>query len=419
MQPKTLALKATDIQNFAAARTDVVIFCEADQHLLFVGDNDTWGLPGGKINAGETPVAAAVRLFKEQTKVAVSADQFALKERRFARLSGIDREIHFVTLDLQNKPQGLKPDRWTSIFALTILDHLEDKEQKDQTRQEAFDVVYRDRIWKRVEADPSADLPPAQLIFQKGDQTVEFDNNRKLGIILLGKPHSGKYTQAEYLAHAFGLPNVSEGGIYQDEMHHTNAPLPQMLAAYDARHPDEPYPIETTIGMLGKRLAKQDCQAGVVLGGFKLEEETCTFLTEVIFRSGTDTIVPIILNIDDVNVSKRFSSEEADRKILEQRLNDYNRDSIILVHKLSKKLGARAVNADDERIKVFHRVCVSVQQCLENIATQPKKIAGSKADIQRTGSGFRTALWIFTALSVGVAAGYVLSESNLLNNKNQ
>ena len=48
MQPKTLALNATDIQDFDATRTDVVIFCETGQHLLFVGGNDTWGLPGGK-----------------------------------------------------------------------------------------------------------------------------------------------------------------------------------------------------------------------------------------------------------------------------------------------------------------------------------------------------------------------------------
>lgn len=364
-----LSPNAEDFKDFNQTQTSCAILCEAGLHLLIVKANENsqagrWRLPGGNIGADEAPIDAAMRIFQEQTNYQVSADQLSLKGKQFARISDVDSAIHFFTLQLDKKPAELKDYKWISIFALHILDHVTG--EVVEGRKEAFDVVYSDRIWRRDISAPEK----TQLIFRKEGQEISFDESRKLGIPFIGKPRSGKATQADWLAQALGMVSISESGIEQEAMNDTNAPLPLMLAAFDKEHQDKRYPNEVPVGMIGSRITLADCSAGFVLGGFQPTEEMCRFLTKTVFRENIDEMFPIAFDLSDEDVRKRFPEEG--KESYEQRLTEFNGSQAHLKLFQERNLQTLALTSKDDYLPVFHQVALLVQQRFDALAQEQK-----------------------------------------------
>lgn len=374
-----LSASAEAFPDFNPTQTSCAILCEAGQHLLFVSVNDDsqagrWGLPGGNLQTDEAPLEAAIRIFKDQTKYQVSADQLSLKGERFARISGVDSAIHFFNLQLNEKPQELESFDWISIFALHILDNIGGCTVVEG-RKEALDVVYRDRIWRRVENNADE---ASKLKFHKGGRPeIVFHEDRKLVISIIGKPCSGKATQATLLAQALAMVTVSEGAIFHEEKEHTNAPLPRMITAFDEKFTDEPYPSEIPLGMIGKRLTRDEYSAGFVLGGVQYTEEMCKFLAQWIIRSN-DVTLPILLNISDEDVRARFPEESTEKEAYELRLTQFNesKDSLKLFE--ARNAQPLPLTAGDNQLKVFHQIALLVQKTFDELARKQQE-ASAKA----------------------------------------
>jgi len=84
-------------------------------------------------------------------------------------------------------------------------------------------------------------------------------------IVLLGPPGVGKGTQAKNVAGATGLPHVSSGDLFRENIKN-NTPLGQLAQSY--MNKGELVPDDVTIGMIRDRLARPDCKAGALLDGF-------------------------------------------------------------------------------------------------------------------------------------------------------
>ena len=84
-------------------------------------------------------------------------------------------------------------------------------------------------------------------------------------LVLLGPPGAGKGTQAERIAAAFELINVSTGDIFRRNAR-DRTPLGVEAKGYMDR--GEYVPDEVVIGMVCNRLAEDDAQAGFLLDGF-------------------------------------------------------------------------------------------------------------------------------------------------------
>jgi len=84
-------------------------------------------------------------------------------------------------------------------------------------------------------------------------------------LVLLGPPMSGKGTQAARLSRALGIPQISSGDLFRDNIKN-KTPLGQEAKTYMDR--GDLVPDEITIGMVAERLARPDAARGALLDGF-------------------------------------------------------------------------------------------------------------------------------------------------------
>ena len=84
-------------------------------------------------------------------------------------------------------------------------------------------------------------------------------------VVLLGAPGAGKGTQAVKLAEALGLPHVSSGDLFRENL---GKETELGLLAKSYMDKGELVPDDVTIAMVMDRLSRKDCAAGAILDGF-------------------------------------------------------------------------------------------------------------------------------------------------------
>jgi adenylate kinase len=84
-------------------------------------------------------------------------------------------------------------------------------------------------------------------------------------IVLLGPPGVGKGTQAELLAEATGLPHVSSGDLFRENIKDLTE-LGKLAQSFINK--GELVPDDVTISMIRDRLSRPDCKDGALLDGF-------------------------------------------------------------------------------------------------------------------------------------------------------
>lgn len=90
-------------------------------------------------------------------------------------------------------------------------------------------------------------------------------------MILLGAPGAGKGTQAARICKRFGIPHISTGDMFRENMSN-NTELGRLAKQYiDA---GKLVPDEVTLGMVKQRLAQEDCQNGFLLDGLSPHDRT-------------------------------------------------------------------------------------------------------------------------------------------------
>lgn len=83
--------------------------------------------------------------------------------------------------------------------------------------------------------------------------------------MLLGVPGAGKGTQAKRLSAALGLPHISSGDLFRENLKN-ETPLGREAQKYLKQ--GELVPDEVTIKMIEQRLSRPDGSAGAILDGF-------------------------------------------------------------------------------------------------------------------------------------------------------
>lgn len=84
-------------------------------------------------------------------------------------------------------------------------------------------------------------------------------------IVLLGPPGVGKGTQAKILSDETGLPQVSSGDLFRENLKNETE-LGRLAKTYMDR--GELVPDDVTIAMVRDRLSRPDCAKGAILDGF-------------------------------------------------------------------------------------------------------------------------------------------------------
>ena len=83
--------------------------------------------------------------------------------------------------------------------------------------------------------------------------------------VLLGPPGAGKGTQAQLISEKLGLPHISSGDIFRENLK-GQTELGKLAKGYMER--GELVPDDVTISMIRDRLSRPDCASGALLDGF-------------------------------------------------------------------------------------------------------------------------------------------------------
>jgi adenylate kinase len=111
-------------------------------------------------------------------------------------------------------------------------------------------------------------------------------------IVLLGPPGVGKGTQAELIAEATGLPHISSGDLFRENIKN-ETDLGKLAQAY--MNKGELVPDDVTISMIRSRLSNQDCKKGALLDGFPRTTIQADSLTKLLSEfNGKVNFIPYI-----------------------------------------------------------------------------------------------------------------------------
>jgi len=111
-------------------------------------------------------------------------------------------------------------------------------------------------------------------------------------IVLLGPPGVGKGTQAKIVAETTGLPHISSGDLFRENIKN-GTELGKMAQSF--MNKGELVPDDVTIGMIRDRLSRPDCKAGALLDGFPRTAVQAVALGKLLAEFGGQvSIVPYI-----------------------------------------------------------------------------------------------------------------------------
>lgn len=118
-------------------------------------------------------------------------------------------------------------------------------------------------------------------------------------LVLLGPPGAGKGTQAGRISDALGVPAISTGDIFRQ-----NVAQQTELGRRAQRYMDagEYVPDEVTNAMVRDRLAEEDAAAGFLLDGYPRTADQVAELDDVLAAdgSGLDVVVELTAETDEV-----------------------------------------------------------------------------------------------------------------------
>lgn len=135
-------------------------------------------------------------------------------------------------------------------------------------------------------------------------------STRPLYIVMLGAPGAGKGTQARMLSEALGLPQVSSGDIFRENLKQAT-PLGLLAKTYmDA---GQLVPDDVTINMVMDRLSRPDCANGVVLDGFPRTLAQAAALDKALAGQGLAISVVPLLEVTDEAVIERLAGRRVCR----------------------------------------------------------------------------------------------------------
>lgn len=123
-----------------------------------------------------------------------------------------------------------------------------------------------------------------------------------LYLVLLGGPGAGKGTQAERLAEALGIPQVSTGDLFRENL---KKETELGLLAKGYMEGGELVPDEVTVGMVRVRLLQADAGKGAILDGFPRTVAQAEALEGLLTDMGARlAVVPYIKVPEDVLLAR-------------------------------------------------------------------------------------------------------------------
>jgi adenylate kinase len=131
---------------------------------------------------------------------------------------------------------------------------------------------------------------------------------KRVNLIMIGPPGSGKGTQAERIAHARSIPKISTGDILRDAIQQ-GTPLGLRAKAIVER--GDLVSDDVMIGVVRERLQRPDTDRGFVLDGFPRTVPQARALDEMLNGRGPLIIIEIVVPPEELD--KRMTARRVCR----------------------------------------------------------------------------------------------------------
>jgi adenylate kinase len=125
-----------------------------------------------------------------------------------------------------------------------------------------------------------------------------------MNLILMGLPGAGKGTQAERIVAKYNIPHISTGDMFRAAIKDGTELGLQAKSFMDK---GELVPDEVTIGIVGERLSKDDCEKGFLLDGFPRTVAQASALEGIMEGLGKKIDYVININVDQELLLKRLT----------------------------------------------------------------------------------------------------------------
>jgi adenylate kinase len=157
-------------------------------------------------------------------------------------------------------------------------------------------------------------------------------------LVLVGPPGAGKGTQAAVLSEQLGVPHISTGDLFRENIGNAT-PLGQKAKSYlDA---GELVPDEVTNEMVRERLAQPDAREGFLLDGFPRTAPQADVLGDILAENGMELTAVLEFDVPEEELVRRLLGRgRADdtEDVIRRRLAVYRSETEPLLEYYSDKV---------------------------------------------------------------------------------
>jgi adenylate kinase len=168
---------------------------------------------------------------------------------------------------------------------------------------------------------------------------IKFDKSRKKeitmaakNVLIFGPPGAGKGTQAVRLKDALGVPHISTGDMFRENIRN-NTELGKKAQEYSNQ--GKLVPDEVTIAMVRDRLSRDDVKGGFLLDGFPRSVPQAAALDEILREMGASLNTVINISVSDDEIRSRLTkradiegrADDADPAVIQNRIDTYKSQS--------------------------------------------------------------------------------------------
>jgi adenylate kinase len=154
-------------------------------------------------------------------------------------------------------------------------------------------------------------------------------------LLLIGPPGAGKGTQAALLAQHFGIPAISTGDIFRENVRNETE---LGLKAKSFMDRGEYVPDSLTNDLVRDRLSQDDAAAGFLLDGYPRTIDQVNELDEMLAEQETQLDVVVQLTADHEELLRRLSGRAAEQgrsddtpDVISRRLSVYDEQTAPLI----------------------------------------------------------------------------------------
>ena len=179
-------------------------------------------------------------------------------------------------------------------------------------------------------------------------------------ILLIGPPGAGKGTQAALLAQHFGIPAISTGDIFRENVRN-ETPLGLEAKAFMDR--GEYVPDSLTNALVRDRLNQEDAVAGFLLDGYPRTIDQVEELDDILEETDKKLDVVVQLTADSEELLRRLSGRAQELghsddtpEVIKRRLDVYEEQTAPLIDIYASRSLVAKVNGLGEIADVTNRI---------------------------------------------------------------